>query len=115
MVHRALTIVVSMSQKAVSGTTGEEFALSDHSGIEGISGCGIWFIADRKKHKRLSEYGVNDCKLIAIEHSYDEAASRVAGTWVDLALAFLALNFPETREPMKLVYPQSPAIWTPKT
>lgn len=107
-------IVVNMSQKAVSGTTGEETDLPDHKGIEGISGCGIWFIADRKKNKRLSEFGVNDCKLIAIEHSYDEAASRVAGTWIDLALAFLVLNFPETREPMKLVYPQSPAIWTPQ-
>ena len=108
-----LHIVVDMSQKAVSGTTGEETNLPEHKGIEGISGCGIWFIADRKKKKRLSEFGVNDCKLIAIEHSYDEAASRVAGTWIDLALAFLALKFPETREPMKLIYPHSPAIWTP--
>lgn len=106
-------IVVEMSEKAVSGTTDKKENLPDHKGIEGISGCGIWFIADRKKSKPLSEYGISDCKLVAIEHSYDDTASRVAGTWIDLALAFLALNFPETREPMKLVYPQSPSIWSP--
>jgi len=109
----ALHIVVGMSQSAASGTTCEEIDLPGHKGIEGISGCGIWFIANRKKNRRLSEIGVNDCKLIAIEHSYDEVANRVAGTWIDLAFALLALTFPEVQKPMKLVYPQPPAIWTP--
>jgi len=67
--------------------------LPDHSGIQGISGCGIWLIADRSTGKRLVEFGVEDCKLVAIEHSYDENAGRVAGTWIDVAMEFLAMNF----------------------
>tara|TARA_R110002095_G_scaffold73822_2_gene62915 strand:- start:1452 stop:1649 length:198 start_codon:yes stop_codon:yes gene_type:complete len=57
--------------KIASFICGEETDLPDHKRVEGISGCGIWLIADSKKKKRLSEYGVNDCKLIGIEHSYD--------------------------------------------
>ncbi len=106
-------IVVGMSASSVSGTSGQPEVLPDHGGIQGISGCGIWFIADRNRKLPLSAFGVSDCKLVAIEHSYDEAAGRVAGTWIDVALAFLSLNFPETRPAMKLIYPQSPAIWTP--
>jgi hypothetical protein len=98
-------IVVGMSQNAVSCTTGQAEVLPDHSGIQGISGCGIWLIADRRAGKRLVEFGVEDCKLVAIEHSYDEDAGRVAGTWIDVALKFLAMKFPETRAAMSLVYP----------
>jgi hypothetical protein len=97
-------IVVSMYTASLNAN-GEPADLPDHAGIEGISGCGIWLIADKRKQKPLSAYGPEDCKLVAIEHSYHEEAGRVAGTWVDLALDAIAINFPETKAAIDLVYP----------
>ena len=106
-------IVLSMPANALSGVTGEPVAFPDHSGIEGISGCGIWFIADRNRIKPPTAHRCNDWKLVAIEHRFDDEAGKVAGTWIDVALAVLAMNFPETQPALRLSYPQSPSIWTP--
>ncbi len=87
------------------GATGDLTELPVHEGIQGISGCGIWLIADKRKNKPLSAYGAEDCQLVAIEHTYDDKAGRMAGTWIDTALAIIVKNFPETKAAIRLVYP----------
>ena len=97
-------LVVGMSPTGSIPTNGVVEDRLDYEGINGISGCGIWLVADRRKNKPLSSYGVEDCKLVAIEHTYDEAAGRVAGTWIDLALDVIAKNFPETKLYINIIY-----------
>jgi len=81
-------VVVGMDLNALLAT-GDATQLFSHHDIEGISGCGIWLIADRSAGKPLDDIGVEDCKLVAIEHSYDDSTGRVAGTWIDLVLGLV--------------------------
>lgn len=99
-------LVVGMIRNGYSGKTGRNRLLPEHSGIQGISGCGIWRIADHARGKSLDQIGMADCKLIAIEHSYDEEAGKVAGTWIDLTLEVLANSFPEVKPAMGILYPR---------
>ncbi len=62
-------------------------------------------IAGRRRKTSLDRISVDDCKLIAIEHTYDQEAGLVAGTWIDLALMMIAMKFPETKAAIDLVYP----------
>jgi hypothetical protein len=97
-------LVIWMPQDSYLAALGRGELLPEHEGIQGISGCGIWLVADRRKKKPLDSIRLEDCKLVAIEHTYDQDAGLVAGTWIGLALMLIADRFPETRPAMKLVY-----------
>lgn len=99
-------VIVQMQSIAISSTTGDVERLPDHAGIEGISGCGIWAVAEGRVRKPLSEVGIEDCRLIAIEHRYDDKASKVMGTWIDVVLHILEKYFPNTRSALKLEFPR---------
>lgn len=98
-------LVLGMPKDSYRADLGRGELLPEHEGIQGISGCGIWLVADRRRKKPLDSIGVQDCKLVAIEHTYDQDAGLVAGTWIDLALVLIADNFPDTRPALSLVYP----------
>jgi hypothetical protein len=99
-------IVIGMPRDSYAAAQNQGELLPEHEGIQGISGCGIWLLADRRWRKPLNKIGVDDCKLIAIEHTYDQEAGLVAGTWIDLALMVIAMKFPETRAAIDLIYPK---------
>src|SRR5205085_4415305 len=101
-----LHLVLGMPQDSYRAALGRGELLPEHEGIQGISGCGIWLVADRQRKKPLDSLGVEDCKLVAIEHTYDQDAGLVAGTWIDLALLLIASKFPETKAAIDLVYPK---------
>lgn len=98
-------LVIGMPQDSYRAASSRGELLPDHEGIQGISGCGIWLVADRRKRKSLDSIDVSDCKLIAIEHTYDQDAGLVVGTWIGLALMLIAHRFPESRAALRLVYP----------
>jgi hypothetical protein len=98
-------LVLGMPRDSYRAALGQGELLPEHEGIQGISGCGIWLVADRRRKKPLDSIGASDCKLVAIEHTYDQDAGLVAGTWIDLALMVIADRFPETRPALRLVYP----------
>jgi hypothetical protein len=97
-----LHILVGMSTQAISATSGQPEELPGYEGMQGISGCGIWRVADRRSKKSLDHIGLEDCKLVAIEHRYDEKNSLVAGTWIDIGLKNLEESFPETKPVFRL-------------
>ena len=63
-----LHIVLGVYPQSVRAN-GDQAELPDHDGVQGISGCGIWLVADRRRKKPLSSYGSQDCRLVAIEHT----------------------------------------------
>jgi hypothetical protein len=100
-----LHIVLGMPRDSYRASVGTGELLPIHEEVQGISGCGIWFVADRRQRKPLASIELSDCKLIAIEHTYDQDAGLVAGTWIDAAIMLIAMKFPETRAAIDLVYP----------
>lgn len=97
-------ILLGMSQDSYNAATGCGELLPVHEQVQGISGCGVWLIADRRWKKSLDQISLDDCKLIAVEHTYDEKTGVVAGTWIDLVLMMIARQFPETRQVIDTVY-----------
>jgi len=98
-------LIIKMDKEAVRAVA-EGHSLPEHEQIQGISGCGIWLIADDRRgamRKPLSQYGPDDCKLVAIEHTYDVSEGKVAGTWIGLALALIARDFPDTEAAIKQI------------
>jgi len=98
-------ILLGMSRDSYLASTGCGDLLPVHEQVQGISGCGVWLIADRRWKKSLDEICLDDCKLIAIEHTYDDKTGIVAATWIDLVLMMIAMKFPETKPAIDLVYP----------
>lgn len=99
-----LHVVVEFSQNAVGTDNFEKVVLPYHKGIQGISGCGIWHVADFPP-KALKSWRPDLCKLAAIEHRYFEKGKCVAGTWIDFAVEHLAVAWPEMQSPVNLIYP----------
>jgi hypothetical protein len=106
-------IVLLMSKDAIVGESWEATQLPRFEDIQGISGCGVWLIADAAVRKPLNSITTDDCKLIAIEHRYDENGKRVAGTWIDIAMENIKKAFPETKAALALSVVPEPIIWTP--
>lgn len=98
-----LHVVLGMPRDSYRASVGTGELLPIHEEVQGISGCGIWLVADRRQRKPLTSIGLSDCKLIAIEHTYDQEAGLVAGTWIDAAMMLIARKFPETRAAIDLV------------
>lgn len=105
-------LVLGMRTNAVDELGGDR-ELPDHAGIEGISGCGVWLVADERTGNTLEDISFADCKLAAIEHSWDAASGRVAATWIDIGIRIIYEAFPETQPALKLAYPPPRRIWTP--
>ena len=106
LAHSSLMhILLEMPRDSYKAATGLGDLLPVHEQVQGISGCGIWLIADRRWKKSLDQISLDECKLIAIEHTYDEKAGIVAGTWIDLVLMMIGMKFPETKRALDLVYP----------
>ncbi len=98
-----LHVVVRFSQDAIRTDNFEKVVLPYYQGIQGISGCGIWHVADFPP-KTLKSWRAESCKLAAIEHRYFERARCVAGTWIDFAIERLAEGCPEMRPALNLIY-----------
>jgi hypothetical protein len=70
----------------------------------GMSGCGIWRLAEASKPADL--WKPSDVQLVAIEHSWSRKNGAILGTFVRYALSMIYNNYPLLRPVFKLAYPR---------
>ncbi len=71
---------------------------------KGISGCGIWQVADRSE-RGLIPRSAETVTLVGIQHTWFPEYSYVQATRVAYALDLILEYYPETKAPMSLIYP----------
>ena len=72
--------------------------------LEGVSGCGIWRVADWTP-EGLQRWRPEQTCLVALQHHWDPDRQYIQGTWLRYALALIKDNYPEVSAAMDLVYP----------
>lgn len=65
----------------------------------GMSGCGIWFVANRVTWPTVS---ANDFKLAGIQTAWHPKHEYAKGTWIDLVLKIIWRYYPDARPAMRL-------------
>jgi hypothetical protein len=98
-----LHVMVNFNRQAIRASDRSEILLPPKDGIKGMSGCGIWRVADCTP-EGLQSWRPEQCKLVAIEHTYHESQSWMCGTWIGEAMQILLRQFPELQPATKLVY-----------
>jgi hypothetical protein len=78
--------------------------LPPSEGMVGISGCGVWRIADWKSS---ASWNPGQCKLVAIEHRYNEKGKYVCATWIPYVVQRLVAEYPDLRPSLQIQYPSS--------
>jgi hypothetical protein len=73
--------------------------------LEGISGCGIWRMAELTK-EGVQCWRPEDVCLVALQHRWFPERKYIQGTWIGYALALIQDNYPRVSAAMELVYPQ---------
>jgi hypothetical protein len=71
--------------------------------VNGMSGCGIWRILEWPP-QRIESWEPSHCKLVAIQHSWDENRSYIKGTWVRHALSLIYHNYPQHQAALTVAY-----------
>ncbi|MCG3130815.1 MAG: hypothetical protein FLDDKLPJ_01588 [Phycisphaerae bacterium] len=77
--------------------------------IHGVSGCGIWRIADPKS-SALGGWSPKQVRLVAIQHSWNKERRFVLGTWIKYVTGRILDEHPDLNRSMNLVYPRSDRI-----
>jgi hypothetical protein len=70
----------------------------------GMSGCGIWRLAEASKPADL--WKPTDVRLVAIEHTWSRKNGAILGTFVRYALSMIYNNYPSLRPVFELAYPR---------
>lgn len=78
-------------------------SLPPFKGIQGVSGCGVWRICTFEEG--VEGWSPEKCKLVAIQHRYNEKLSYVHTTWAKYALDRLTVEYPSVRKAMSLILP----------
>jgi len=71
--------------------------------LHGVSGCGIWRVADWSAEELLRWRPEHTC-LVALQHHWDPKRDYIRGTWLGYALALIKDNYPDVSAAMDLVY-----------
>lgn len=71
--------------------------------VNGMSGCGIWKIADWNSGA-LQNCKPDKSRLVAIQHSWDQDRNYVKGTWVRHTLGLIHEHYPDLRAALEMVY-----------
>ncbi|MCC7291087.1 MAG: hypothetical protein IT449_03380 [Phycisphaerales bacterium] len=100
---RQVHIALEFTRDALEGDSGNAVALPD---IHGISGCGIWRIADviDSTPWRSPQH---EPQLVAIEHSWSRAGGYVLGTRIAHVTQRIHDDYPHLSRAMNLLYPGS--------
>jgi hypothetical protein len=78
---------------------------------EGISGCGVWRLAEAKPLKQLVNWKPDDAKLVAIEHAWVKKLRRILATPVVVAIRQIYEQYPELRKIMDLHLGTATDVW----
>jgi hypothetical protein len=68
----------------------------------GISGCGIWRLVTAGK--RMSDWSLDDVRLVGIEHRWRRAHRYLVGTAIRHAMQLIYRRYPDLHPAMDLVY-----------
>ena len=71
--------------------------------VNGMSGCGIWQILEWNP-QRIESWEPRHCKLVAIQHSWDEKRNYIKGTWVRHALSLIYHHYPQHKSALTVDY-----------
>lgn len=71
--------------------------------VHGMSGCGIWRIAEWKPQS-IDSWQPKRCKLVAIQHSWDQNRNYIKGTWVRHALSLIYHHYPQHQSALSVDY-----------
>lgn len=71
--------------------------------VNGMSGCGIWKIADWS-NRAIQNWNPSMSRLVAIQHGWDKDRNYVKGTWVRHALGLIHEHYPDLRAALAMVY-----------
>lgn len=93
-------IVLQFNQKA---TNIFDQSIYDLPKIHGVSGCGIWKIAEWSLHG-FQNWNPKQIRLVALQHRWFPHEKYVQGTWINYALDLILENYPEVSNAMKLIY-----------
>src|SRR5262249_12615067 len=64
--------------------------------VHGMSGGGIWRVADWTCD-RLTDWNGGNCKLVAIQHSWNRTRRYIKATWIRHALSLIWHHYPALR------------------
>jgi hypothetical protein len=97
-------ISLLFDQRAIDMTTD---ASCDLPGIKGVSGCGIWRIADWDATS-LDRGPLKNLRLVALQHLWMRYGEQpyVQGTWIKFAVDLVAYYRPDLRKAMRLLDPR---------
>jgi hypothetical protein len=98
----AVYIVLGFEQRCQNVFTHEERILPK---IQGISGCGIWRIANFSRAD-VEGWNPQKVRLVAIQHRWSERRHYIQGTWISYVLELIWKNYPSLHAAMKLAYPK---------
>ncbi len=95
-------IPLQFSRDSVNLQTGGPLSLPNMSGI---SGCGIWRVAD-DLDAFINSFQPQDIKLVAIQNVWHGGMGYAVGTWAYYAVEILFQSHPRLRQARNLIYPQ---------
>lgn len=72
----------------------------------GVSGCGIWKVADWTAEGYQKGRLSHPC-LVALEHHWSRENKYVVGTWIGCVLALIQETYPDVAKAMELIYPRN--------
>jgi len=102
--HPDVHIVLEFDQDAIDALEGARVRLPSP---KGISGCGIWRVADWRADS-IRRWSPTDIRLVALQHRRiaDHDRRYVQGTWIKHALRLILDSYPDLGDSMSLVYPR---------
>ncbi len=71
----------------------------------GMSGCGIWRVADCSK-EGVERWSTKELRLVGIQHTWCNERKYLLGTRIQYALQVVSMNYPELERPLDLIYPR---------
>lgn len=89
----ALHGLFGLNRKTQRTTDWQSVTLPDFKGMQGISGCGIWRICDTSPDA-IEEWTPDQCKLVAIQHRYDQGNAFVHATWISFVCQRIVADYP---------------------
>lgn len=100
--HADLNILLEFDPTALNVTQNKTEVLPK---LHGISGCGIWRIADWSR-RGLQSWSPEDFCLVGIQHRWFPDLKYIQATRIAYALDLILDNYPDLEPAMSLVYPR---------
>ena len=93
--HPNVHIALTFEPNAINALTGEESSLPR---ANGMSGCGLWRIANRSKAEMVA-WSADKIRLVGIQHRWFDQRQYIQGTWITYALGLIRDSYPSLERP----------------